>query len=323
LIALSIAAGISYQLAGTRADRRRFTCPGHLVRCCESELHIRCTGQGGPAVVLEAGIAASSVSWGPIQEQLSKFTTVCSYDRAGLAWSPRSAHPRTPDRIVDELHAVISQLPEPVVLVGHSFGALIARLYGSRHPDRLAGMVLVDPALLDEWADPTPQRRATLARGVSFSRRGAALARLGIVRLSLSLLARGSQFFPKFIARASSGEGLSVTERLVGEVRKLPPETWPVVQSHWCRPESFMSMAEHLQVLPAVAAAVQRAGDSNIPVIVISGGHLTPEQRAEHKAIADASPNGHHIVAEGAAHWVHLDRPDLIVAAVHSLLNHG
>ncbi len=80
-------------------------------------------------------------------------------------------------------------------------------------------------------------------------------------------------------------------------------------------------MAEHLASLPVVARAVQEKPiPADIPVTVISGAHLTPELLAEHAEIAANSRFGEHIVAEGAAHWVHLDAPEIVVEAVRKML---
>ena len=153
------------------------------------------------------------------------------------------------------------------------------------------------------------------------SRRGALLAQIGFVRFSLALLTGGLHFLPKALSRLSSGKGHSVSSRLVGEVRKLPPELWPAVQSHWCRPESFQSMARHLQSLPATAALVaQTKPIQGTPVTVISGGHLTGAQIAEHEAIARSSEYGRHVVAKNSGHWVHLDEPDTVIAAIREMV---
>jgi pimeloyl-ACP methyl ester carboxylesterase len=299
--------GILYQIIGSWSDRKRYPRPG----CMIGGLHVHCSGEGRP-VVLEAGIAASSVGWALVQRELSKCARVCSYDRPGFAWSPPSAHPRSPDQFVAELRAVVEHAGKPAVLVGHSFGGLLVQLYAARYPRDVAGLVLVDPALLQEWADPSPGRLAMLRRGVTLSRRGAWLARVGFVRFTLMLLTRGVRPLAQFLGRASSGRGAPVTERIVGQVRKLPPELWPVVQSHWCRADCFVSMSEHLACLPAIAAAV--GAPPAVPTVVISGAHLTDEQMTEHRR------SGRHVVAERSGHWVHLDRPDMIVEAVKSLL---
>ena len=67
----------------------------------------------------------------------------------------------------------------PFVLVGHSFGGLIARVFEQRDPARVAGMVLVDPVVRSEWRDCSGVRRRMLSRGVMLSRRGAWLAKAG------------------------------------------------------------------------------------------------------------------------------------------------
>jgi pimeloyl-ACP methyl ester carboxylesterase len=224
----------------------------------------------------------------------------------------------------EALRALLQQagLAPPFILVGHSFGAFLMRLYADRWPEEVAGLVLIDPALVQEWGEPEPGRLRMLGRGVSLSRRGGFLARIGFVRLSLSLLTSGLHFLPKLLSKVSSGGGHSVSSRLVGEVRKLPPELWPAVQSHWCRPESFESMARHLETLPDTAAKVRKTNPiGSIPVTVISGGHLSPLQSAEHEGIARSSQQGRHIRAENSGHWVHLDEPDTVIAAIREIVD--
>ncbi len=91
-----------------------------------------------PAVIFDAGIAASSLSWTRVQPEVARFTRACSYDRAGLAWSEVSTTPRSMSTLVDELHQLIQQasLQAPYVLVGHSFGGLVIRAFARAHPAR-------------------------------------------------------------------------------------------------------------------------------------------------------------------------------------------
>lgn len=303
-----IVLGIGYQMVGAWSDRRRYPPPGRII----DGLHMHCLGEGKP-VVLEAGIAASSIGWTPVQTMLSKWARVCSYDRPGFAWSPPSQHGRTVDQFLADLRKVVEYAGEPAVLVGHSFGGLLVRMYAARYPKHVAGLVLVDPVLLQEWANPSDSRKRMLNRGILLSRRGAWLARLGFVRFALQMLARGANPLAKLFARASGGGAAPVTQRLVGEVTKLPREVWPIVRAHWCRPEGFVSMSEHLACLPGIAGVL--SDSPTVPTIVISGGHLNEQQLAEHRQL------GKHLVAEGSGHWVHLDRPELIVEAVRSLLD--
>ncbi len=121
--------------------------PGRLVDVGGYRLHVNCTGRGGPAVVLIAGAGDFSFDWGLVQPGLSRFARVCSYDRAGLAWSDPGPTPRTMLQDAAELHALLGAagVRPPYVLVGHSIGGLIARVYAERYPRETAALVLVDP----------------------------------------------------------------------------------------------------------------------------------------------------------------------------------
>lgn len=324
LVALILAVGAGWQSLRQKRDRILFPPPGRLIDVGGYRLHLHGTGEGGPTVLLEAGIAASSVSWFAIQRELSTTMRVCSYDRAGLAWSEPANRSRAPRVMIEELRTLLARAGEtgPFIVVGHSFGGLLARVYRDHHPEEIAGLVLLDPAHTHEWAEASEGRLRMLRRGIALSRRGVWLARIGFVRLSLSLLSGGSRTLPKLMAKLSSGKGSSVPERLVGEVRKLPPEVWPAVQSHWCRQQAFESMAQHLEVLPAVAReALGPEGEAiSVPLVVISASGLSPRQLAEHETVARLSSNGKHIVAEKSGHWIHLDRPDLVVATVRDVV---
>lgn len=121
-------------------------------------LHINCSGasvQGSLTVVLEAGLNASSETWSNVQPEIAKFTRVCSYDRAGIGKSDASPHePATASQIARELHLVLSKagVTGPVVLVGHSFGGLIVRMYAGLFPNHVAGIVLIDSVHEEETA---------------------------------------------------------------------------------------------------------------------------------------------------------------------------
>jgi hypothetical protein len=100
--------------------------PGRLIDVGgDINMHIYCTGEGSPTIVLDAGLNGGTMSWAGVQEQVSNHTRVCSYDRAGMSWSEEGLKPRTYMRIADELHTLLQASGEqgPYVLVGHSVGA--------------------------------------------------------------------------------------------------------------------------------------------------------------------------------------------------------
>ena len=292
-----------------------------LVEVGGHRLHVVTRGAGTPAVLLEAGIAASSVSWTLVQPQIATFARVAAYDRAGLGWSDTASSARSFARIRDELDAVRRHVQPAgrVILVGHSFGSLVVRSLAAHHPEYVAGLVLIDPPI--EWLHPRPDQDRRLARAIRLSRLGALLAQVGVVRASLSLLMRGQVAAPRRVARAFGAAAAGTIERLVGEVGKLPPSLHPVVQAHWSRPSSFRAMADYLRVLydeaPAIAAAA--APPREIPITVISGAHQPETELAAHRLMAEASEHGRHLVAAESGHWILFDRPDIVVDAVRAL----
>ena len=294
--------------------------PGRMIDVGGRAMHVHATGKGTPIVVLEAGIAASSVSWSMVQERIARTTTVVSYDRAGFGFSEAAAgsNATARDAALDlVLTLACSGFAGPYVLVGHSYGALIVRLCRQDFPDLVAGLVLVDPVVRAEWRDMSAEKRRMLARGVMLSRRGALLARLGIVRVALWMLLSGSKRIPKLLARISAGNGASVTDRLVGEVRKMPKEHWPAIAWHWSKARSFTAMAQNLASLPVSVRQIDdRSSLGDLPLVVLSAG----KEIAEHGADARLSSRGEPFVVKDSGHWIQLDAPDAVAAAIEKVV---
>lgn len=116
-------------------------------------LNFWCEGSAGPAVVLDAGWGADSRAWGRVIAALKGEYRVCAMDRAGQGRSDPGPLPRDAAAIADDLAAALEVAkaprpgPDPVILVGHSLGALHMRAFAMRYPARVAGMVLVDPSV--------------------------------------------------------------------------------------------------------------------------------------------------------------------------------
>ena len=324
MLAALAAAGILYQRAASRAAARRFPPPGELIDVGGHRLHVTCSGSGRPPVLLEAGIAASSLSWAGVAPSVASFTRVCTYDRAGLAWSDAPSCPRSFDRILDELATVMARVAagERCILVGHSFGSFVVRGYARRHPEAVAGLVLVDPAV--EWLRPDALRAYRLRRAQRLARIGAALAHVGIPRVLLALLIGGAPAAPQRFTRLFGDTVAQTLGRLVGEVRKLPPATYPLMEAFWSEPKCYHAMADHLAALERDGAAIaQIIPPQEIPTIVISSGTQPAEHIEMQRMFADASRGGWHVVAAKSTHWVQLDEPELIVAAVRELVERG
>jgi len=325
IVLLSVAgAGALYQLIGARRSARACAPPGAMVDVGGHRLHAVCAGSGTPTVVLESGIAASSLSWTYILPEIAKFTRACAYDRAGLAWSETARRPRLFGHIVDDLHAVLMNagLSRPYVLAGHSFGCFVVCAYAAQHPEDTAGLVLIDAPAASQWRQPTHHQAQLLWGGIHLSRVGGVLARLGVVRACLALLTGGAPRVPRMFIKIFGPTAARTLTRLVGEVQKLPPEMHPVVQALWCQPKCFRAMADHLRVLREAAAFVASLRSlPDVPLVAISSSELSPEHIEEHRQLACLSSNGRHIVASRSGHWIPLDEPELVVRAIHDVVD--
>src|SRR3989304_2698045 len=126
VLILVLGTGIAGAIAKSNLAKQ-YPAPGQLVDVGGYKMHIHCTGQGSPTVILEAGSAEFSVNWAKVHPEVATFTRVCSYDRAGFGWSEPSPHPRTADKMTEELHALLvnAKIQGPYVLVGHSIGGLL------------------------------------------------------------------------------------------------------------------------------------------------------------------------------------------------------
>ncbi len=161
-----------------------------------------------------------------------------------------------------------------------------------------------------------------LAVAVKLSRRGALLARMGVVRAALAAVASGGNKLPKWIARVTAGQGRDVISRLVGEVQKLPPEMWPAVRAHWSRPKSFTALAAYLESLPTSAkVALSMAIPAEIPFIILSASNATAADIEERESWVRQSRCARHMRLENTGHWLQLERPDAVIAAIRELVD--
>jgi pimeloyl-ACP methyl ester carboxylesterase len=114
-------------------------------------LRMLITGHGGPAVVFEAGGTPSTggvvEDWERVQPAISRLTTAVSYDRAGCGRSAPGPKPRDARAVARELHAALHHagVPTPYILVGHSFGGPLNRVFAGMYPGEVCGLVLADP----------------------------------------------------------------------------------------------------------------------------------------------------------------------------------
>jgi pimeloyl-ACP methyl ester carboxylesterase len=146
ILAFAMAAGAIYQAAASASDLKKYPPSGKLYDIGDYKLHLTCTGEGSPTVILEAGAGSPGLIWTFVQEKVEKSTQVCSYDRAGFGWSDPASGPLSPEQVALGLHTLLktAEIPGPYILVGHSAGGVYVRAYTSQYPSEVVGLVLVD-----------------------------------------------------------------------------------------------------------------------------------------------------------------------------------
>jgi len=119
---------------------------GQLVDIGARKLHLNCTSSGSPTVIVKNGGAAFSFDWDLVQPEDARFTRICTYDRAGYAWSDVGPEFDTFNQARHDLHLLLTKagIPGPYALVGHSLGGLLVRNYRAAYRTDVVGMVLVD-----------------------------------------------------------------------------------------------------------------------------------------------------------------------------------
>ncbi|MHC6646751.1 alpha/beta hydrolase [Alteromonas sp. HB246098] len=183
-IVLLFMVGFVYQSYSSYVDSTSFNKHGEMIDVGGYSLYVEDSGTGKVTVIFDAGMGDDSSVWNKVAEEVSQFSRVITYDRAGLGWSEKSPHERTSKTIVSELHLVLEKkdITAPIILVGHSFGGVNMQRYALTYPEYIAALVLVDSAHEDQ-IDEMPQTNSLQKYLFKF---GMWAAPVGIPRLYLS-----------------------------------------------------------------------------------------------------------------------------------------
>lgn len=298
--------GAIYQWAESRLSERRFPPPGKLYDVGGYRMHLNCTGQGQPTIVLDAGLGGGSIDWGTVQPELSRFTRVCSFDHAGAGWSDPGPQPRDGAQKVRELHSLLiaANITGPYVMAGHSLGGLTTQLYASEFPGDVAGVVLVDSS--HELQNKRKEIGGLPAWALKTLR---VLTPVGGTRMLLVLSSKGLH-----IPEASAEMRLGVYSR----------------SNHL---NSVIDEAENLDALmDQVHAKPMQLGTK--PLIVLTRGKLSkaPWQSEEEaqamesawqelqKDLASRSTDSKQIIARNSTHFIQTDEPQVVIDALSGMI---
>lgn len=289
---------------------------GKLVNIGSHRLHIYSTGAGSPSVVFESGGASWSLDWNLVQSEVEKFTSACSYDRAGFGWSESGSNPRTSQQIVTELHTLLTkaEIKKPYILVGASFGGHTVRLFSKTYPQEVAGIILLDARheTLNSKMPPAWKKLEVAGKGMY-----------------------------KFMLLASRLGALNLLGKLMGEkaappiVKKLPSEIRTTYLEVGFQPKYFQSNLDELAASAESDRQLSATGSlGNVPLTVIRHGipdlfASMPVEQAKQAEIvwqelqaelAKLSSNSQILVAEKSGHGIQIDQPGLVVDAIRQMV---
>jgi len=279
--------------------------PGRLIDVGGRKLHLLCSGQGDPTVVLEAGASSFAIDWTLVQREVSRTNRTCSYDRAGSGWSDE-ATPETRASSAADLHKLMATAGEkaPFVLVGASRGGLLIRAYLLDYPQDVVGLVFVDPASED--------RLFTMLNG-----EGVLIAELTAEQLRTTFPTHSVQIPRRKPQTGAPFDKLppdlyEVRVRLDEQLIASAPDSVPpeVVGRGQEAERAFLA-----RLLASRSASPHPLGDR--PTVVLSRGvEPNAERDSVHAALARLSTNSRHAVIAGAGHEIHLFEPRAVIQAI-------
>jgi pimeloyl-ACP methyl ester carboxylesterase len=304
-----------------------FAPPGRLIDVGGFRLHLNCSGQGNPTVILESALGGSSLSWSLVQPPVARFGHVCSYDRAGFGWSDAGPLPRTASRIAEELRTLLDRgsVAPPFVLVGHSFGGLVMCIFARRYRRDVSGLVLVDPAHPEDWINPAPKEQIKIDRGIRLCRYGMSAARLGVARIVGGFASIGALGVARGLVKVVSRGGLSrEDEGILAPIWRLPLAARRPLRRFWTLPRFYEALGSQIEFISesareALAASADGYGD--LPLVTLSSTDPGDYRIRQQEELARLSTRGRHIVASNSGHWIPLDQPEVVIGAIRDVLS--
>lgn len=308
-IVLILVAGAAYNALSLASYRRAAGVPGKLYDVGGAAMHLYCTGQGSPAIILDTGLGDDFTIWAKVQPALSKVTRVCSYDRAGFGWSESRSGARDANASAAELQLLAAAgIARPFVLMGHSIAGLHLRSYAMHYPGELAGLVFVDAA--------TPLQDERVPREL----------------VKIQQQQRKELPFQQVLMTLG-------WYRLRGLCTDVPAgmesyDAW--IKADSCVPSQLSAIAGELDAVHASGTETLHAGPFGaLPILVFSRDPTVappnwPADVAKANALVwtamqeeakSLSTDSRRIIAKHSDHYVHLDRPELVILEVSKFID--
>jgi len=303
-ICLAVMSGL-FIVAQIRAQdftAQKFPPPGRLIDIGGRKLHLHCTGNGSPAVILMAGGGAFSIDWSLVQPKVAQDTRVCSYDRAGLAWSDPGPADETVEQTISDLHVLLKNGAEkgPFVLVGASVGGIYVQAYQRAFPKEVAGLVFSNSS----------NRIGRLVNG-----KPGLIWELNEERIRSTFPLTASDKGPAPTSEDDPFDRLSPDLRSVR--LWLDYKLWQKWEPTKETADSTLSWRKEFLTEFAETDSRKDRPLGSLPVVVLSSD--LPASESERHSHDEAAPrldflstNTLHVTATGSGHEIHLYQPDLV-----------
>lgn len=305
ILALLLIAGFIYEQLSRSQDAKRIP-PGRLLEVGSTRLHLTDEGEGGPTVVIIPGAGDSSYSWIHIRNQVARTNRVLCYDRPGMGASGPGPGPDA-TRSVEELHDLLAKagVEGPFVLVGHSLGGLIARLYVLKYPEQVAGVVMVDST--HEQLVDDPKFRQGFAVVAWMAKLFRALSHVGLPRF----LGQVCGVMPMYPERTYYTQVLTSAEyrQWTAAVFANTGGNGPVQETSGI----FEFLAAAKQVMRP-----DQLGDR--PLVVLTNPGYGQGWTEMHRELASRSTASVHRIAQRPGHSIQMTSPELVLQAIHEVV---
>ena len=275
-------------------------------------IHVAEWGQGEPALVLVHGLAGSHLNWMAVAPRLAEWGRVLAPDLPGFGLSPLAGRSSSLAAERTVLHRVLRLLtPSPVILVGNSMGGLLALAEAGLHPERVAGLVLVDPAVPVPWRE-RPQRLVT-----------AAFAAYTVRPLGRRLVQRYlDRNRVEGIVDGAFGLCTAHPERIPAEVRQAHIDLERVRESR--RPENdraFVEAGGSIVINNLRPGAFNHLLDRVVaPTLVIHGERDALVRVGAARALARRRPDWEVTILQDAGHLPMLEAPERFLCVIETWL---
>lgn len=325
LVTLNIIIGLGcwgYQMLASANEARTFPPPGQLVDVGGYRLHLYCTGVstlGQPTVILESGLGAPGLMWTLVQTEVANHRRVCSYDRAGYGWSDPGPAPRVAQHFVTELHTLLHTAGEqpPYLLVGHSLGSLIVRVYAATYPAEVVGLLFLDPRHADFFNRMPPEALAIDERNFRTAQWLKLTTPLGITRL-LGAFGR-LETFESYLAPLPDAVEAAAWARMI-----YRPEHWDTAVTERATSAETYAQAKTAPLAPDLPLTVLtaelgwQAWRTSDETQDAAGRTLWLALQEEQ---AHLTARGTWQVIPNGGHYLYFEQPQLIATTIKQLLD--